>query len=220
MEIRLLDPGLVENDLDGTSCFLACIQMALRTKLGAAVPSFSDLAAIIHRAPGQYSWEYAMLTHLGQTGFAVRYITTFDPRRLYLEKDRYLNEFFGTEAAADQIAHSDMDSVYNDARIFAESSPVPREVRVPTKQDITSLINSGWYLIPYVNQRILQADLGYAAHMIFLYGYSPRGIRFHNPGPPSTSDSEVTWDLFMKAWSSPSDTARILMAIKPLHTGS
>jgi len=216
METVLQDPGLVENDSDGMSCFLACTQMVMRSRNGAAVPSFDELGKIIRRKTGEYSWEYAMLSYLSHHGFHVKYITTFDVERLYKEKEKYLYEYLGAEAAQDQIVNSNMSAVYEDAKTFAgELSDVVRDVRVPTCDDIKQLLSDGYYLIPYVNQKILQSNDGYAAHMIVLYGYSDRGVRIHNPGPPPTRASEIAWDLFVRAWSSPSEAARILMAVKP-----
>jgi len=215
-ELVLRNPGLVENDEDGTSCFLACSQMLLRTGRGIRVPSFDELSEIIHRKPGQYSWEYGMLTYFSKCGFDVGFISTFDLSRLCSEGNDYMYEYFGKEAADDQIQNSDMAQVFEDVREFLRSSGVSIKNRIPTQDDIVQLLCDGFYLIPYVNQRILQADPGYVAHTIFLYGYSLRGVRMHNPGPPATEASEVAWDLFAKAWSSPSEQARILFYAKPL----
>lgn len=213
-EILNKNPGLVCNDIDGTSCFLACSQMALRTRTGIAVPSFDELSQIINRKDGQYSWEYGMLTYFVSIGFDVKFISTFNLQRLCDEGDNYMYEYFGEEAAEDQISHSDMEQVRTDVRKFLESTGVGLDYRIPTVDDIKSLIEEGYYLIPYVNQKIFQADPGYVAHTVLVYGYSERGVRMHNPGPPATEASEIAWDLFVKAWSSPSDNARILFAVR------
>jgi hypothetical protein len=214
MEYNLLNPGLVENDADGTSCFLACAQMVMRAKRGGSVLSFHELSKLIRRKEG-YSWEYAILSYLADDGFQVKFITSFDLRRLYTEKAEYMYEYFGKEAAADQLKHSNMENVYADAMRFVENTNVTVELRVPQKEDLVSLLKTGYYLIPYINQKILQADAGYVSHTVVVYGYSERGVRFHNPGPPATCASEITWELFMRAWSSPSENARILVAVKP-----
>jgi hypothetical protein len=215
-ELLNLNPGLVPNDRDGKSCFLACSQMLLRTQHGVAVPSFDQLSRIIHRKPGQYSWEYAMLTYFASVGFSVRCITTFDLKRLCDEGNSYMYEYFGAEAAEDQIRNSDMDQVRKDMREFLEAPGVDVISRIPEQSDVKSLLAEGFYLIPYVNQRILQADPGYVAHTVFVYGFSSRGVRLHNPGPPATEATEIAWDLFVKAWSSPKDESRILFAARPL----
>ena len=216
MEYNLPDPGFVENAPDGASCLLACIQMVMQTKIGNKVLSFTEMDKILRRKKGEYAWEYALLSYLANDGFETKSISTLDPKRLYSEKESYIYKYYGTEGAKDQITHSNMENVYADARAFAENTKVDLELRVPQKDDITGFLRDGYYLIPYINQRILQADPGIAAHVIFVYGYSNRGVRFHNPGPPSTRASEITWDLFMRAWSSPSENARQLIACKAL----
>jgi hypothetical protein len=214
-EITLPNPGLVENDEDGTSCFIACSQMTLRTRKGGRVPSFPELDQVIHRKPGKYSWEYGMLTYFGDNGFDVKFVSSFDLERLVEEGNSYMYEYFGKEAAEDQISNSDMPQAIADVRAFLRSTGVDIQKRVPQRSDISGLLDQGFYLIPYVNQRILQADPGYVAHTIFVYGYSERGVRAHNPGPPATEASEIAWDLFIKAWSSPEEDARLLFAVRP-----
>lgn len=215
IEVTLKDPGLVENDTDGTSCFLACSQMVMRTKVGGKVLSFDELSKIIRRKEGEYSWEYAILNYLGLNNFDVKFVSTFDLRRFVGEKEKYMYEYFGKEAAEDQIVNSNMENAYADALSMIENTSIDIDNRVPNIDDIKDLINDGFYLIPYINQRMFQADPGYVAHTIVVYGYSERGVRLHNPGPPATGASEVSWDLFMKAWSSPSEEARILFAVRP-----
>jgi hypothetical protein len=215
-EILNYNPGLVPNDSDGKSCFLACSQMILRTKPGTRVLSFEELGAVIHRRSGEYSWEYAMLTFFSQNGFEVKFISKFDLRRLCDEGNKYMYEFFGTEAAEDQIRNSNMTQALDDARLFLQSSGVQTLCKVPQLADIKQMLNDGFYLIPYVNQRIFQADEGYVAHTILIYGCSSRGVRMHNPGPPATEASEISWKLFEKAWSSPNVDARILFAVRPI----
>jgi hypothetical protein len=214
-EIVNMNPGLVLNGPDGTSCFLACSQMLLRTSPGRGVLSFAELGKLIHKAHGQYSWEYGAFAAFADMGFQVRIITTFDLRRLCDEGNSYMYEYFGKEAAEDQIQHSDMEQVFRDVRLFLEKSSVCIEKRVPQLKDVGKLLSEGFYLIPYVNQRILQADPGYVAHTIFVYGFSERGVRMHNPGPPATENTEIAWTLFDKAWSSPREASRILFAAKP-----
>lgn len=213
--ISLLNPGLVPNDKDGTSCFLACTQMVMRAKLGGSVSSFDELSTIIRRKEGEYSWEYAILSFLANRGFSVKFISTFDLNRFVSEKEEYMYEYFGEEAAKDQIVHSNMENAYQDASEFVRSSNVNIETRVPEINDIKKLIENGYYLIPYVNQKIFQADKGYVAHTVVIYGYSERGVLVHNPGPPATEGGEIAWELFEKAWSSPAIESRIVFAVNP-----
>ncbi len=188
--------------------------MLLRTKLGGAVPSFDELSKIIHRREGMYSWEYGMLTYLSQVGFDVKFISEFDLRVSARKRTTICTNFFGAEAAEDQIRNSDMNQAIRDIEEFLRAPGPEIDSRTPQISDVKNLLRDGFYLIPYVNQRIFQCDPGYVAHTIFVYGFSERGIRVHNPGPPATEAAEISWDLFEKAWSSPSQNARILFAAR------
>lgn len=215
MKYLLKNPGLVCNDTDDTSCFLACTQMVMRAKNGGSVLSFAEISEIIGRKEGEYSWEYAMLGWLADHGFRVRFISTFDLTKFTENAHDYMHAYFGKEAAEDQISHSNMDVAVAGANAFLAGQDKVIETRVPEREDIEQLIQEGYYLIPYLNQRILQADPGYVAHTVVVYGYSERGVMMHNPGSPAVEAAEIAWDLFIKSWSSPSENARILMAVKP-----
>jgi hypothetical protein len=189
--------------------------MLFRTQPGIRVPSFAELDAVLHRKAGEFSWEYPLLNYFADAGFDVRLISAFNLQRFVEEGDAYMYEYFGPEAAENQIRNSDMRRARADTKAFLASLRVTIVPAVPQLADIRSLLLDGFYLIPYVNQRILQADDGYVAHTIFAYGFSPRGVRMHNPGPPATEASEIAWPLFEKAWSSPTAGSRILFAAKP-----
>lgn len=189
--------------------------MIMRTKNGSPVLSFDELSKIIRRKEGEYSWEYRILSYLACNGFYVKYISNFDFSKFIENCRSYMYEYFGEEAAEDQISHSNMEFAVEDAKEFTNCPNSLIFSRTPSKTDIMALIDDGYYLIPFVNQRIFQADDGYVAHSVLVYSYSERGVRMHNPGPPATEATEVAWELFLKAWSSPSEQARILIAAKP-----
>ncbi len=211
MERLLKNPGLVENAPDQTSCFLACIQMFMRTKNGGRVYSFDEIDAIQNRKPGYYSWEFAMLERLAREGFEIENIWDFSLKRFLAEKEDYLLAFYGAEGAADVIRHSDMDAVMAAAKAYSQSAMARYSERMPTLDDIRHSIDAGWYMIANINQHVLQANPGVGMHSVFVYGYSERGVRLHNPGPPATEASEIAWDLFDKAWSSPNQRTRQLI---------
>jgi hypothetical protein len=214
-DILNFNPGLVPNGPDGKSCFLSCSQMLFRTLPGIRVPSFAELDELLHRKEGEFSWEYPLLNYFAGVGFEVRYFSTFNLHRFVEEGNPYMYEYFGPEAAENQIKNSDIDQARADTKAFLSDLHVEIIPAVPQLADIRSLLQGGFYLIPYVNQKILQADEGYVAHTVFIYGFSPRGVRIHNPGPPATEASEIAWPLFEKAWSSPTAGARILFAARP-----
>jgi len=187
----------------------------MRTKNGARVYSFDEMDAIQKRKPGFYSWEYALLEKLSLEGYFCKIISTFSIERFIREGAAYMIEYFGQDAAKDQLDHTeDLQTAIDFARHYLSSAAAQYEERIPDLEDVRRAIDDGFYLIPTINQRILQADSGFAMHSVFIYGYSERGLRVHNPGPPSTESSEITWDMFDKAWSSPSESSRQLILVK------
>ena len=214
MEARLRDPGLVQNDESGMRCLHACVQMAFRAATGLAIPTFERLAQVLNAPEGKYAWSYPLLTFMKKEGFEVKMVEMFDVVQFTERPEKYLIEFLGTEVGEDQIKNSALDRVVEDAKTMIDSG-VQIELREPTKKDVVNFIADGYYVIPPVNQRVLQADQGYVGHAIFVFGVSERGIRFHNPGPPSTADSEIAWSLFEKAWAFPDAKAKNLFAVKP-----
>jgi hypothetical protein len=209
----LLDPGLVLNGPDGMSCFPACIQMVMRSKNGIGVPSFNEMDAISRRSEGKYTWEYALLAYLARCGFQVRLFSLLDLQKLAANPRDYLVEFYGDEVGADQADNSDLAHLSEDVKAFQGEAGAEWKNAIPDDQTVRSEILAGRYVIPIINQRILQADAGYVAHSVVVYGVSNRGVTIHNPGPPATAANEIAWDLFRKAWEYPSPDTRMMISV-------
>ncbi|MEA2832111.1 MAG: hypothetical protein QOG66_313 [Methylobacteriaceae bacterium] len=214
-EFRLENPGLVVNGPDGMSCLHACIQMVMRARQTGAVLSFEQIDSILGRTQGMYSFDYAILNHLAGNGFQVQCIQKFDVAKLVETGGSYFTEFYGEEVGADLILNSEIDKGIDAAKEFMRNERIGKAFRVPRLSEIKSLLRKGYYILPIINQRILQADPGYVSHSILVYGYSDRGLRFHNPGPPASEGGEIPWALFEKAWSFPDRDARNILAIRP-----
>lgn len=200
IEVTLNDPGLVENDSSGMSCLHACICMAQRGHNMADMYSFNKINQILKTDPKLYSWEYAILADLASNGYEINSYQQFDLNGFIKEPYDYLLSYFGEEVGKDQISNSDIDQVVKDARKFSSNHNVNLIKKSPVISDVVENINRGNYVLASINQRVLQNETGIVSHLIFIYGYSKRGIRFHNPGYPSTRASEIPWALFEKAW--------------------
>lgn len=215
-EIVLPNPGLVENSADAEHCVHACFQMLFRTNRGATVPSFADLDLMMDKVPGKYTWEYALLGSMANSGFDVKIIWEIDVEHLAADPAAFLIKHYGPTVGQEYIDNSDLPSVQRGA-VALQRSHATIERRSPDVADVVRLLQDGYYLTATINQRVLQADPGYVAHSIVIYGASRRGIRIHNPGPPATEASEITWDLFEKAWAYPTSAARNIMAVRPRY---
>jgi hypothetical protein len=213
--IILDDPGLVENGPDGASCVHACFQMLMRLRSIDGVLSFREMDNIMKRKEGMYSWEYALLAHLCKQGYKVKIIQQFDMHRFVEDGSEYIIEYYGEDVGNMYIEKSDVMQAIEDAKNMLSYKQIEIITRIANIRDIQTFITDGFYVLPSINQRILQADAGYVPHLIFIYGISERGIRFHNPGPPATSASEIPWELFHKAWSSPVEEGMMCMAVQP-----
>ncbi len=213
-EMTLPDPGLVLNSADAEHCVHACFQMLYRTRGGYAVPSFADLDDSFGKVPGKYTYEFNLLVDMADTGFEVEVVWALNMESLRDDPAAEFVRHFGEEVGGEYIANTDLTLLSSHARRMAKSQVV-RHVRPATQADVFRYLSEGFYLMATINQRVLQADPGYVAHSIFVYGASKRGIRFHNPGPPATASSEITWDLFEQAWCDGGPQVANLLAFRP-----
>jgi hypothetical protein len=214
-EVRLKDPGLVENAQDGMSCLLACIQMAMRTHNGGQVYSFDHINKVMNRKPGKYSWEYGILSDLAQNGYYIEIYNLFDVAAFVEKGADYLIQFYGPVNGQDQIIHSDLPQVVEDARTYLKMSSITRHLKVPRADDLKEAIDRGYYAIVAINSQMLQGRDGIDSHVVFVYGYSSRGIIYHNPGFPSTCASEMPWSVLERVWNRPTEETREMYIIKP-----
>lgn len=214
IEFRLLDPGLVENSTSAEHCVHACYQMIFRTHHGAEVPSFETLDKVMNKVPGKYTFDYNLIAKMPKMGFEIIIVWQFDLKKLAKDPANLFLDVYGEEVGRITIDNTDLNLVSKDALALSNTKEVKIEERPATIEDIKYLLSKGFYILCTINQRILQADPGYVAHSILLFGYNDRGVIIHNPGPPSNAAAEIPWDLFDKSWACPDYKARNVMAFK------
>ncbi|QDK82617.1 hypothetical protein EXU85_30010 [Spirosoma sp. KCTC 42546] len=214
VEVKLFDPGLVENSKTAEHCVHACFQMLLRTRPGQEVYSFKTLDQIMHKVPGKYTFEYNLVAEMPNLGFKTEIIWEFDLYKLSIDPEKFFLDLLGEEVGKVTIDKSDLETLKLDAKKLNESGEVNIQKRPATFEDIKSKLLDGYYLLCTINQRVLQADPGYVAHTILVFGFNDRGVIIHNPGPPSNAAAEIPWDLFDKSWAYPNANARNILAFK------
>lgn len=212
----LRNPGFVPNMKDLAHCFQACLLMAMRSSFYLEIPSIITLDRHLDEVPGKYSWPFAGLRYLGERGFSTVFHGQFDISRFVLKPETYLLSFYGGDEGNDQIQNSDLPSVVKAAKDFMESDVSIIDKSEPNLMSIRSMIDDGYYVIPEVNQRVLQGDWsGYVGHFIFVYGYNENGVIAHNPGPPPMQSSEISWYMLDRAWNYSKKDSRYLCAVRP-----
>lgn len=213
--IALKDPGLVENSEDAQHCVHACFQMVFRSRIGGGVPSFSELDSLLNKIPNRYTWEHGLLAEMPARGFDTRVVSAMSVLGLANDPHRHIVDFYGDQVGQIYVRYSDLSTVRQGAARLLAAKDVTVEERCPDREDLVDFLRRGYYLILTVNQRTFQADIGYAAHNVLVYGASARGPLIHNPGPPATAASEIAWELLDKAWSCPTARSRSIIAIRP-----
>lgn len=218
MNVLLDDPGLVENSEYAEHCVHACFQMIFRTRNGGAVPSFGELDRLMNKRPGKYTYEFALLADMPEKGFETRIIWGLDLNQIISDPKSFFLHHYGREVGTETIINTDLDQLREDAKRLSDNiDKVIIKQRPATKNDLIEHISEGFYIMCTINQRVLQADPGYVAHSIIVFGCSHRGVTIHNPGPPSVKGSEITWDLFDRAWAFPTAAARNILAFRPIR---
>lgn len=218
LTVLLDDPGLVENSAVAEHCVHACFQMVFRTLRGGSVPSFQELDKLMNKRPRRYTYEFALLAEMPRLGFDTRIVWDLDLLQLCTEPAQFFVQHYGPEVGNVTIENTDLEQLKLDARRLADCKDVVIQHRPATRDDLVTYLEGGYYIMCTVNQRVLQADPGYVAHSILVFGCSPRGVTIHNPGPPSVSRAEIAWDLFDRAWAYPSGSARNVLAFRALNS--
>lgn len=219
--VLLKDPGLTPNGPDGMSCVLACVQMVMRTKPEGRVFSFDEMNTILRRKTGLYTWPYAINEAIVREGFQIEFHGMFDNARFVNEGKNYFLEYFGPEAGQVMIDNTDIPIVREDAGRFINCPGIKCEKRVPSLEDIRTRLRNGWYAMPTVNSRILRSMEGYSAHLVFVFGFDDETITINDPGSPPKhyapqAGQKISWELFEKAWASPSEKARVIYFYRPM----
>ncbi len=212
MEVTLNDPGLVKNSSDGEHCVQACVQMICRGLELKRIPTFDELDVITNQKPGFYSWSYDIMNSLSKQGLKIETIQSLDFQAFLKKPKEALIDFFGEEIGLDQFTRSDIASLKRSIERFLKNPLIKMAMRTPTFDDIRGYIDKGMYVQCYVNHSTLNALDGYTGHSILVFGYSDRGLRIHDPGPPASRATEVNYNLFARAWGYPHDRARELYA--------
>lgn len=200
------------NTPDNTHCFQAALRMILKYFWKDKDFTWKELERITAKPQGLWTWPLAGMVWLHKNGFKVRDIEIFDYSRFIKEGEKYLFEFYGKEAAQEQIKNSDIDQEKKYAKKLLKSGIV--EFKLPTIDNLKDLLKDGYLAICLVNSKKLNNKKGYTGHFVVIKGYQGNKFILHDPGLPPQKNRKIDEKVFEKAWAYPDDNARNLTAIK------
>jgi hypothetical protein len=197
---------------DATHCFQAALKMVAQSFRPGLDCSWALLDSVTGKVDGVGTWPFAGYTWLRDQGLDVTNVELMDNARFAAEGERYLAELMGQELAAAGVRGIDLAQVQREAAVFVDK--VRQETRMPTTDDIRRGVASGDLVICNVNSRVLNGRDGYMGHFVVVKGFDDDGFVVHDPGPPSTPNRRIEYELFEKAWAYPSSAVKNMVAIR------
>lgn len=202
------------NTPDNTHCFQATIRSVLAYYMPERTFTFEQLDALSAKKEGLATWPQAMLLQLSKMGFDVIIIENFDAQRFIDEGEQYLEDAYGKEAAAWQIANSDIPQERNIYKDIIKTKNITIIQRPASLNDVKQFIDQGYLVQAMVNARVLANKKGYVGHSVLIYDYTIKGLRMHNPGLPAHESQHISYDDFSTSWESPNKRATNCIAIR------
>jgi hypothetical protein len=175
------------------------------------IRSFDEWDTISAKVEGLWTWPMAALIWMS-TDLEIVAIEVFDYERFAKQGDEYLREFLGTEVAKRWTEMSDTAQAQKFAQKFLHTIRI--ETRVPSVEDITTLLDQGYLVACAINSCILAGRKGYDGHLVVVKGYNDEHLIVHDPGLPARQDWGVTKTLFQKAWADPNEDVMNITAFR------
>lgn len=171
-----------------------------------------EMEKITCKVPGKWSAPPATLLWLANNGFEIIEITGFDNKRFVNEGAAYLRGDFGETFARAQEAQGDLGR--EQAILKQVLDRIQLETRIPTRADITRLLEENYVTLCHVNSSQLNPAPGYVGHYVVITGTNDVEIIVHDPGLPPQPNRSVPWRLFQKAWAYPNEKAKNLIGFR------
>lgn len=166
-----------------------CYQCALRGALEYFNPSrqwtWEELEDLTGKKTDLYTWSFKTCADLPELGYEIVQISDLSTRDFAANPEKTIREFFSEEGAEEQIRMSDLQAEKSFAeKMLKNQSGITIYQRSFTEQDIVSLLNDGYFIIPQINPYKLDDQKGYAGHAILIYTHENGEAIYHD------SDSE------------------------------
>lgn len=197
---------------DGTHCYQAALKMVL-TYFTNKEWSFETLDQLSGKLEGKWTWPTQSFIWLLNNGFEIKLIEEFSYQAFADEGKNYLIEKCGLEVADAQEANSDLPREQKLALEFIQKGGAV-DLRIPTLQDLKSLLMDGYLTICNINANRLYNLTGYSGHFVLPIEISPIEILLHDPGLPPAPSTKVAPSVFEAAWGYPTEKEKNILAIR------
>lgn len=128
---------------------------------------------------------------------------------------KYLATLYGKEGAEWQAKTSDIPKEIGTCKLFIDE--IDTDLRLPSEKDLKNLLGEGFLPICLINYMGLIGKRGYAGHMVVVTGYDRKGFYIHDPGLPPSENRFVNYKVFERAWASPDEKTKNIMAFRYNH---
>lgn len=200
------------NTPDDTHCFQACLKMLIEYYWPEKIYSWEKMDEITSIVEGLGTWPTLGLMYMQEQGVEVRVIETFNYEKFIKDGGKYLIEEYGTEVGTVAIECGDMEQEITATKKFIEA--IDAEKRIPSREDITSLLSEGYLIIVNINFQTINNKTGYIGHFVLIKGFDDNNFIINDPGLPAQENRLVSFELFEKAWAYPNEKAKNIMAFK------
>lgn len=199
---------------DDSHCFQASLKMTIEAFYPDKIMSFLELDGITCKDPDLYTWPFAGMEWMLKNGFEVLIIENFDMIKFISDPTNYLIEFYGYEVGSDQISNSDISSVVKWAKKSMDFMARIKEERIPTFEDICSLLKRGYLLIVNINANVIWGNQGYCGHFIVIKDFEDDILIINDSGDFHGENQRIQRSKFEEAWYYPDSNAGNCYAFK------
>ena len=200
------------NTPDDTHCFQAALKMILKYYFPEKDFSFEDLDKATDKIENLWTWPMAGIMWLQSLGLEVKNVEIFDYDVFARQGTTYLQEFYGKDVAAEQVANSDIQQSIKYAQQFAGSAIT--DVRLPDISEIYNLLDDGYLIECNINGAKLNSEPDYYGHSIVISGYEGTDLIIQDPGAPPLKNRVVSQKDFEAAWAYPNEKAKNYLAVR------
>ncbi len=211
-----ITPPFYSNTPDGVHCLQASLKMVLDATSPELKITLPELLYISGNSGEEATWPIRSAVYLARAGFDVVFMDPFPLPDFIKDPKKALSDFYGEEAAEWQIENSDIKRATLDAKYLLETPHIDAHFENVTFDDLASLLEQGYLCICNVNSKALKGEEGYSGHFVVVYKIdsAKRTVWVQNPGPPSSREAEVSFDVFDKAWAHTGPKYRNILAVK------
>ena len=159
------------------------------------------------------TWFFPVLTKLKKKGFEIEVIDTFDYKKCYEEREKYLRKYFkNPQALKFCLERTDL---FDKIELLPEFiKTIKPKKKSPDIKDIGNFLKKGYLIAVELDMGVLNNRDSYISHLILIIGFDKDNFIFHDPGLPPIKNRKVSKEIFEKAWSYDGESSHNITAIK------